>query len=354
MGNTSPNPPVGAVIARDGRILGEGHHEIAGGPHAEVHALADAARRGEDVRGATIYVSLEPCAHHGRTPPCADAVIAAGIARVVIGAEDPNPRTDRRGIAALRAAGIAVDVVHDAAAMALIDAFSVAIRHVRPYVVLKMAASLDGYIASEPGVQTWLTGDESRAFVHGLRAVYDAVMVGAGTVRVDDPELTARPFVARNVPYTRVVVCESDAIPLASRVLHAPADHREAYAQTIVLAPAAARERFRECETIANVVFAGPEHLPAGAKPQLDLAEALDALGRTGIRSVLCEGGPTLAGRLLAAGLVDRIHWLYAPRLMRSDTAIPMLASGAVDAALTDVVVQRLGADVHVTARIAR
>ncbi len=334
---------------RDGAIVGEGYHERAGGPHAEVHALADAARRGDDARGAAMYVSLEPCAHHGRTPPCADALIAAGIARVVIGAEDPNPRTDGRGITRLREAGIEVVVAHDATAMRLIEPFAVAIRTVRPYIALKMAMSLDGHVAPRGGVQTWLTGEESRAFVHRLRAEADAVMVGAGTVRVDDPELTARPFVARNVPYTRVVVCETDAIPAASRVLHAPADHADAYAQTILLAPPAARARFRTLETIANVVYAGE-----GDAAQLDLVAALDALGRAGVRSVLCEGGPTLAGRLLAAGLVDRVHWLVAPRLLRTDAAIPVLASGTIDARLDEVVVETLGADVHITARVAR
>jgi diaminohydroxyphosphoribosylaminopyrimidine deaminase/5-amino-6-(5-phosphoribosylamino)uracil reductase len=274
-------------------------------------------------------------------------VIAAGIARVVIGAEDPNPRTDGRGISRLREAGIAVASVRDPAAEELIEPFAVAIRRVRPYLVLKMAASLDGYVAAKPGVQTWLTGEESRAFVHGLRAQNDAVMVGAGTVRVDDPQLTVRPFVARNVPYARVVVCETDAIPFASRVLSPPAEHADAYARTMLLAPAGARARFHECETIARVVYVGHDDAT-----QLDLTAAMDALGATGVRSVLCEGGPTLAGRLLAAGLVDRIHWLFAPRLLRTDDAIPMLAGGSIDARLDAVVVERLGADVHVTARV--
>jgi diaminohydroxyphosphoribosylaminopyrimidine deaminase/5-amino-6-(5-phosphoribosylamino)uracil reductase len=212
-----------------------------------------------------------------------------------------------------------------------------------------MAMSLDGFVAPRSGVQTWLTGEESRAMVHRLRAESDAVMVGAGTVRVDDPELTVRPFVARRVPYARVVVCETDSIPAASRVLHAPTEHADAYAPTIVLAPAGARERFRDRETIANVVYVGPDDAV-----QLDLVAALDALGRTGVRSVLCEGGPTLAGRLLAAGLVDRVHWLVAPRLLRTDAAIPVLASGAIDARLDDLVVETLGADVHITARVAR
>src|SRR5579884_3487323 len=200
VGSTSPNPPVGAVLVRDGETLGEGYHRVRGGPHAEIEALDDARKNGKDPRGATLFVSLEPCNHHGLTPPCSEAIVAAGIARVVIGAPDPNPKTNAGGIARLREAGINAQIVHDAWAQRLIEPFSVAVRTARPYITLKMAASLDGYVAPKPGAH-WLTGEVARERVRELRAAHDAVMVGAGTVRVDDPQLTVRPAHARRKPY---------------------------------------------------------------------------------------------------------------------------------------------------------
>ncbi|MBV8151760.1 MAG: bifunctional diaminohydroxyphosphoribosylaminopyrimidine deaminase/5-amino-6-(5-phosphoribosylamino)uracil reductase RibD, partial [Candidatus Eremiobacteraeota bacterium] len=211
VGNTTPNPAVGAVIVRDGVTLGEGHHRVRGGPHAEVVALDEARRRGRDIRGATLFVTLEPCNHYGLTPPCSDAVVDSGIARAVVGVRDPNLKTKGEGIARLRTAGIAVDVVDDPQCAALIEPFSIAIRSRRPYVTLKMAASLDGYVAPRPG-SFWLTSPASRERVRELRIAHDAVMVGAGTVRIDDPQLTVRPIHARRRPYARVIVCEDDAI----------------------------------------------------------------------------------------------------------------------------------------------
>ncbi len=219
-----PNPPVGCVLVRDGVTLGEGWHHRRGEPHAEAEALRDAHARGNDPRGATAYVSLEPCNHVGRTPPCSEALIAAQIARVVIGALDPNPKTAEGGVHRLRAAGIDVDVVDDPAARALIERFRWTVAHDRPYVTLKMAASLDGYVAARAGVQQWLTGPLARERVRELRVEHDAVMVGAGTIRVDDAQLTVRPHATRRKPYARVVVCETDAIPATSRVLAPPPD----------------------------------------------------------------------------------------------------------------------------------
>jgi diaminohydroxyphosphoribosylaminopyrimidine deaminase/5-amino-6-(5-phosphoribosylamino)uracil reductase len=307
---------------RDGVTLGEGWHHRAGEPHAEVEALRDARARGNDVRGATAYVSLEPCNHHGRTPPCSEALVEAGIARVVVGALDPNPKTAAGGARRLRDAGIAVDVVDDAAARALIERFRWTIAHASPYVTLKMAASLDGYVASRSGEQQWLTGPLARERVRDLRIQHDAVMVGAGTIRVDDPLLTVRPHATRRKPYARVVVCEAGPVPPASRVLAPPEDAPAgAYRPTIVLAPRAARPAMREIESVADVVYAG-----APGETHLDLAAALAALRERDISTVLCEGGPTLAGRLLAAGLVQRVVWLVAPRFLRGDAAVPALA----------------------------
>jgi diaminohydroxyphosphoribosylaminopyrimidine deaminase/5-amino-6-(5-phosphoribosylamino)uracil reductase len=309
---------------RDGATLGEGWHHRAGEAHAEVEALRDARTRGNDPRGATAYVSLEPCNHHGRTPPCSDALIDAGIARVAIGALDPNPKTARSGVRRLREAGIAVDLVDDAAARALIERFRWTIAHDRPYVTLKMAASLDGYVASRPGEQQWLTGPLARERVRDLRIEHDAVMVGAGTVRIDDPLLTVRPHATRRKPYARIVVCERDAIAPESRVLAPPADApADAYRPTIVLAPRGARAKFAALEAVADVVYAGSEDAT-----ELDLVAALGALRERDIATVLCEGGPTLAARLLAAGAVQRVVWFIAPAFLRTDTAVPVLGGG--------------------------
>jgi diaminohydroxyphosphoribosylaminopyrimidine deaminase/5-amino-6-(5-phosphoribosylamino)uracil reductase len=317
-----PNPPVGCVLVRDGVTLGEGWHHRRGEPHAEVEALRDAHVRGSDVRGATAYVSLEPCNHMGRTAPCTEALIGAQIARVVVGALDPNPKTAEGGVRRLREAGIEVHVADDAASQALIERFRWTIAHDRPYVTLKMAASLDGYVAPRTGAQQWLTGPLARERVRDLRIEHDAVMVGAGTIRVDDAQLTVRPHATRRKPYARVVVCETDAIPATSRVLAPPPDAPVgAYRPTILLAPRGAREKFAGLERFADVVYVGGDDAR-----QLDLTAALAALRERDIATVLCEGGPTLAGRLLAGGLVQRIVWLVAPTFLRSETAVPALA----------------------------
>jgi diaminohydroxyphosphoribosylaminopyrimidine deaminase/5-amino-6-(5-phosphoribosylamino)uracil reductase len=313
---------VGCVLVRDGVTLGEGWHHRRGEPHAEVEALRDARARGNDPHGATAYVSLEPCNHHGRTPPCTGALIDAGVARVVVGALDPDPRTARGGVNRLRERGIAVDVLDDPRALALIERFRWTVAHPRAYVTLKMAASLDGYVASRSGMQQWLTGPLARERVRDLRIEHDAVMVGAGTIRVDDPLLTVRPHATRRKPYLRVVVCETEAIPVTSRVLAPPPDAPDgSYARTIVLAPAGAREKFAALEPAADVIYVG-----ADDARELDLAAALVALRERDIATVLCEGGPTLAGRLLAQGLVERVVWFIAPTFLRSETAVPALA----------------------------
>jgi diaminohydroxyphosphoribosylaminopyrimidine deaminase/5-amino-6-(5-phosphoribosylamino)uracil reductase len=337
-GSTSPNPAVGAVAVRDGRIVGEGYHHRAGEPHAEVHALRMA---GDLARGATLYVSLEPCNHFGRTPPCAHAVQQAGIARVVVGAEDPNPKTARGGIAFLIEHGIEVEVAHDPGSRAIIEPFARAIRSERPYVSLKMAMSLDGFIASTRGVQHWLTGAQAREFVRELRIAHDAVGVGAGTVRVDNPRLTVRPEHHRLVPYRRVVLCETDPVSPQS-LIFVP---RDGYARTIVLAPAGAGERFAQLESVAEVRYVG-----AGNALQLDLPSALRELRAAGITSLLCEGGPTLAARLFESHLVDRFYGLVAPALLRAPGAVPVLATGSLPEVpgLRFDRVERVGADLLV------
>ena len=348
--DAAPNPPVGAVFVRDGRTLGEGYHHRLGEAHAEVEALRAAHHAGFDVRDATVYVSLEPCDHHGRTPPCTQALIASGVARVVIGALDPNPKTAGGGVARLQAAGIHVEVVSDPAALALVERFAFTITSGQPFVTLKMAMSLDGAVAPRPG-PFWLTGELAQERVRELRFEHAAVMVGAGTIRIDDPQLTLRPHRVRHKPYARVIVCETDTVPPMSRVFSAPADAPpDAYRKTIVLAPAGVRERFSALEDRAEVVYVGS----ADAR-ELDLHAALLALRACGIDTVLCEGGPTLAGRFLERGLVQRVVWIIAPRFIRTESAIPVLTG----ADLTKVAngwhfdrVERWGDDLMVTARI--
>jgi diaminohydroxyphosphoribosylaminopyrimidine deaminase/5-amino-6-(5-phosphoribosylamino)uracil reductase len=319
--DAAPNPPVGAVLVRDGRTLGEGYHHRRGEAHAEVEALRSAAAAGLDVRGATAYVSLEPCNHTGRTGPCSQALIAAGIVRVVIGARDPNPAA-AGGIAALAAARIDIVVADDPVAVALIERFRFLVGSALPFVTLKMAMSLDGAIAPRAGGAYAVTGPAARERVRDLRFDADAVMVGAGTIRIDDAQLTLRPHRTRRKPYTRVVVCETDAVPILSRVFVAPPDAPpDAYAPTIVLAPAGLRDRFIALEGSADVLYVG-----SAAATQLDLAAAMYALRERGIGTVLCEGGPTLAGRLLEAHLVQRVTWFIAPRFLQTPQAVPVLA----------------------------
>lgn len=313
VGSTAPNPAVGSVVVRDGRIIGEGYHHRAGSAHAEVNALAEAG----DARGATIYVTLEPCNHAGRTPACSRALIESGVRRVVVGVLDPNPRTNGGGIAALREAGIDVQIVDDPRGVRLIEPFAYAVRHDRPFVALKMAMSIDGRITSRPGVQEWITCEEERLYVRDLRIAYDAVMVGAGTIRVDDPQLTVRPPSHRLRPYKRVVVCETDTVDEKNRVFLDQPD----YERTIVLAPAGAPERFANLSRIAEVVFVG-----GPSDVRLDLRAAMRALYALEVQSVLCEGGPTLGARLLAAGVVDRVYWAIAPRFLTAPDAVSVLA----------------------------
>ncbi len=308
VGSTSPNPPVGALVVRAGAIVGEGYHHRAGAAHAEIHALRQA---GPQTTGATLYISLEPCGHVGRTPPCTRALIEAGVTRVVAGTLDPR----HGGADQLREAGIDVTIAHDAAARALIEAFERSSAG-RPYVALKMAMSLDGAVASRPGARERLGSPGEERYVRELRIAHDAVMVGAGTVRVDDPQLTVRPAHDRVRPYQRVVACGREPVSPESRVFASV----PGYARTIVLAPAGLRARFDTMEAVADVVYAG-----AGDATALDLRAAMTSLRDRGIASMLCEGGPTLAASLIASSVVDRVYWAIAPRFLHGETAVPVL-----------------------------
>lgn len=316
LGNTLPNPPVGALIVRDGEVVGEGYHHRAGTAHAETNALRQAGPR---ARGATLYISLEPCRHVGRTPPCTGALIEAGVARVVAGTIDPK---HGGGAHELREAGIDVAVADDARARALIEIFARASAAERPYLALKMAMSLDGFVASRAGVREQLGSAEEQQYVRDLRTLHDAVMVGAGTIRVDDPQLTVRPPHDRLRDYVRVVACASEAVPPTSRVFAAA----RGYARTIVLAPAGLRERFRALGHVADVIGVGDDTATA-----LDLVQGMRELRARNVYSVLCEGGPTLAASLLATGQVDRFHWAIAPTLLGNERALPVLAGSGLD-----------------------
>jgi len=329
------------VLTDGTRTIGEGFHRAHGEPHAEVEALRDARARGADPAGATLYVTLEPCNHAGATGPCAAAVIDAAVARVVVGTRDPNP-VAAGGVERLRTASVAVTIADDAWCRALVEDFSVFVCSARPYVRLKLAASIDGYIAPAPGRRYWLTGDESRAYVRELRATHDAVLVGAGTVRVDDPQLTVRPPRGRRRPYVRVVACEQAAVG-TDRAIFSSVD---GYAPTIVLAPAGLRAQFAPLEAIAEVAYVGDD-----AAIALDLRMALETLRSRGIVSVLCEGGPTLAARLIAADLVDRFDWLVAPVVLHGPGAV--LALAGADGKTTPLRfdrVEQLGPDVLLSA----
>ncbi len=350
LGETAPNPPVGAVIVRDGRTLGEGWHHRKGEPHAEAEALRAAREAGEDVCGATMYVTLEPHDHESTMPPCSIAVIEAGIARVVVGALDPNLRTHGNGVARMRNAGVAVDVVDDPHSSALIERFAYTIDSVLPFVTLKMAMSLDGFVSPRPGTHR-VTGEPARERVYDLRAEHDAVMVGAGTVRVDDPLLTMRPHRTRVKPYARVIVCETAPVPPDSRVLAPPAGAPPgSYRPTIVLAPAGLAAAFAPLAERCELLLAGQP----GAQ-QLDLRAAMLALRGAGIASVLCEGGPTLAARLIAAGLVERVVWFVAPVLFAAPGAVPVLAGADLSTFANGWAfdeVERVGNDLMITARL--
>ena len=308
LGNTWPNPSVGCVIVQNGRVVGRAVTAPGGRPHAEPRALAMA---GEAARGATLYVTLEPCCHHGRTPPCTDALIAAGVARVVIGARDPDPRVDGQGVARLRAAGIEVeqDVLGNEANEVL-TGFRQRITTGRPLVTLKLASTLDGRIATHAGESRWITGPAARRAAHALRARYDAILVGVGTVLADDPDLTCRLPGGRATPIVRVVADSRLRTPLTARLV---ATARET--PTWLLLRAGADPDRRRAFADVGVHLLEVDGTPSG----VDLHAGLSALGDDGITRLLVEGGAQIAAALLRDGLVDRIAWFHAPGIMGGD-----------------------------------
>ena len=295
LGRCWPNPSVGCVIVKDGRIVGRGRTADGGAPHAETEALKQAGSLASE---ATAYVSLEPCAHQGRTPPCANSLVAAGVSRVVVGASDPNPQVNGQGVAILRNAGIEVtEGVLRQEAEQLHQGFFKRISIGRPFVTLKLANSFDGRIATASGESKWITGPEARRLVHGMRANHDAVMVGGGTARADDPSLNVRDL--GDVPQpVRVVISRKLDIPLSGKLAHTAADipvwmcHGPDAPQELRDAWTGLGAKLLECRLGGQ---------------QVDPTSALEALGQQGLTRVFCEGGGTLAASLLSADLVDEL-----------------------------------------------
>ncbi|MFN9090854.1 MAG: bifunctional diaminohydroxyphosphoribosylaminopyrimidine deaminase/5-amino-6-(5-phosphoribosylamino)uracil reductase RibD [Alphaproteobacteria bacterium] len=309
LGNAWPNPAVGCVLVKEGRVIGRGWTQPGGRPHAETEALR---RAGDSARGATAYVTLEPCSHHGRTPPCCEALAEAGIARVVMAMRDPDPRVNGRGLAMLRSAGIAVEEgLLEAEARALNAGFFRRIQAGMPMVTLKLASTLDGRIATASGESRWITGEAARREVHALRARHDAILVGSGTVLADDPDLTCRIPGMERVPMLRVV---ADA---RLRTLPATRLVQGARVAPVLIITAPGHPPAAQAPFIA----AGADivTVPAHAAGGLDLPSLLRALGRRGVTRVLAEGGAGLAAALLRQGFVDRLIWFHAPAVMGGD-----------------------------------
>jgi diaminohydroxyphosphoribosylaminopyrimidine deaminase/5-amino-6-(5-phosphoribosylamino)uracil reductase len=354
-GTASPNPMVGAVLVRDGRVVGEGFHRAAGTAHAEAVALAAA---GAAAAGATCYVTLEPCAHHGRTPPCADALLAAGVARVVAAVTDPDPRARGAGLERLRAAGVRVDIGAGAAAAAEQNAAYLTHRRLgRPRVTLKAAASLDGKVAAPDGTSQWITGPAARSDAHRLRAEADAVAVGAGTALADDPRLTVRlPGFTGRQPL-RVLVDAAGRVGANGHLFDGEA---ETLVATTPAAPATAVDAWKAAG--AEVLVCQPTTVTVGgalgAPPVgqgVDLDDLTRVLGERGVLELLVEGGPRLQASLWGAGLADRLVWYLAPLAIGGEAA-PGLLGGAGAGTLADArrlrlaSVDRLGDDLRVVA----
>ncbi len=346
IGWTSPNPPVGAVIVKDNSLIAEGYHEGAGKPHAEAVALA---RAGEKAEGATLYVTLEPCDHYGRTPPCTQAIIAAKIRRVVVGTVDPNPIVNGRGIERLRQAGIEVTVgVLEDEAKELIEPFAKFIRQKIPFVTLKLAMSADGKIATKTGESKWLTGELARKYAHKLRHEHDAVMVGVGTVLADNPQLNVRLLRGKVKQPVRVVVDSYARTPPNANVI------RSAETPCIIaVTEKAPSERVDALKRAGAEVWKLPEDLTG----RVSLLELLKRLAERDIVSVLVEGGSELAGALVAQRLVDRVILFIAPLLIGGKEAVPAIGGEGFERLsealrLTKLRLKRLGNDLVLMAKV--
>jgi diaminohydroxyphosphoribosylaminopyrimidine deaminase/5-amino-6-(5-phosphoribosylamino)uracil reductase len=339
-GRTSPNPMVGAVLVRNGEIVGSGFHQFAGGDHAEIVALKKA---GSKAKGSTLYINLEPCNHQGRTPPCTRSLIAAGVKQIVAGMKDPNPLVSGNGLRALRRAGIKVRTgILEEECRTVNEAFTKFITRGLPFVTVKLAASLDGKIATASGDARWISCERSRATVHLLRNRYDAVLVGAGTVVTDNPQLTCRIAGGRD-PW-RIILDARLRIPLTAEFLRQPGSDKN----IIVTSNSAAADKIRALEDLGATVWRLP--LREGAVPWLPV---LKKLAKMGIVSVLIEGGATTAAGALKEKAVDKMLLFYAPKLLGGDARYMIDSLGVQrikqSVALHRLKVQKSGTDLLVS-----
>jgi len=376
-GATSPNPMVGAVLVKGGKIIGRGWHRRAGLPHAEIEALRDAEKRGHSPRGATLYVTLEPCCTHGRTPPCTDAIIAAGIKRVVIGTTDPNPKHAGKGFKILRRAGIevvgssrcddrtaqrAVPTTLTNECAKLNEAFNHWIVHRTPFVTVKAAMTLDGKIATASGESKWITGEKARAHGMKLRAGSDAILVGINTILADDPSLTWRKSGniqhstsnAQHLTLRRVVLDSMARTPLAAKVV----SDEFAALTTIVVSKHAPKRRVAALAKRVNVVVAPAANSKLNIKnTKLDLLWLLKKLGSENVTSLLVEGGGEVNASFLLGGLAQRVVFFYAPKILGGRASRKAVAGDGARSLreviqLRDIEWRKLGEDLLLTARV--
>ncbi len=342
IGYTSPNPMVGAVVVKDGRVVGTGWHQVPGGPHAEVYAIDDA---GPNAKDADLYVTLEPCNHYGKTPPCTEKIIAAGIRRVVMAMKDPNPDVAGGGAKRLAQAGIEViSGICEKEAQRLIEFFTKYVTTKRPFVILKIAATLDGRIATRTGDSKWVTGEASRKYVHELRHAVDAVMVGVNTVKTDNPRLTTRLEGKTGKDPKRIILDTRLSIPEHAKVLRHPCP-----SDTIIVAgDDVSHEKIERLEkTGARIVVAKTTH------QGIDLKDLMACLGKMWITSLMIEGGSRVAASALQAGIVDKICFFYAPKILGGDDGYPILSGPGPEKmqqsiAVKDIAIHRFDEDVMV------
>ena len=358
-GMTSPNPMVGAVLVKGGKISGRGWHHRAGEPHAEIEALLDAQKRRHNPKGATLYVTLEPCCTHGRTPPCTDAIVTAGIRRVVVGATDPNPKHSGKGLRILQRAGIEVIMVGSTDGPLANDceklnvAFNHWVVHRTPFVTIKAAMTLDGKIATANGESKWITGEEARAYGMKLRQTADAILVGINTVLAENPSLTVRTRMAK--PIRRIILDSLARTPLQAKVVN----DKYAALTTVVVSKSAPKDRAVALAKRVKVIVApAAKPRPPSTRPEsLDLPWLLKRLGGENVASLLVEGGGEVNASFLHGGLAQRVAFFYAPKILGGRDARKAVAGeGARSLAeairLRDVTWKQLGPDWLLTARV--
>lgn len=342
-GRTNPNPMVGAVIVKNGQIIGEGYHHQAGTPHAEIHALNAA---GQNADGATLYVTLEPCSHYGRTPPCADAVIRSGIIRTVVAAVDPNPQVAGKGIEKIKKAGIEVEVgIMGAEAARLNEVFNKYITTGLPLTALKTAMTLDGKIAAYSGDSKWITGEDARHHVHELRNIYDAILVGIGTLLKDDPMLNTRLDQDDTRDPVRVIIDGNLQTPPDSNIGKTAGKQRT----IIFCADSAGQDRRGKLKSLGIEVISiscHPEKMP--------LEDVINRLGRMGICSLMAEGGGEINAYLLEHGLIDKVYWFIAPKIIGGRMAPSPIGGQGIEhmhdaVGLKSLDVQRFSSDILIT-----